>query len=93
MKQKNNRIDAFGKVLIPQAADGLIHTVLARDIADVGAHPSVQQHLNGPQGVVIAIPAHRHRAAVPGAQPDSLIRQTKARRCKIGNDLMIPAQG
>lgn len=91
VKQKDHRVDSFWEVVPLQAVDGLVDAVFAQDVMDVGLHTGIQQHLNGIQGVLAAVPAHRHRAAVFLAECGQLRSHAVAGGGEVWHQIVLPA--
>ncbi len=92
MKQQDQRVDPLREVVRLQAGDGLVDGVTTQHVVDVGFYAGFHQHPDRSQGVVIAVPADRHRAAVFPAHADVVRGEAVTGGSKVGHDVVRAAQ-
>jgi hypothetical protein len=93
MQQEDHPVDPLRKVIPLKPVDGLIDRVAPQHIVDAGLDPGLQQHVDGAQSVRAAVPADRHRTAVPLAELRQLWREAVAGGGVVGDDVKFPAGG
>lgn len=93
MQQKDHTVDPFREIICFQPGYSFIDGVVPQDEVNIGFHSFVQQQLNRLKGVIIAVPAHRDRAAILLADRRQLLRQAVAGGRIVGHNVVLAANG